>query len=275
MLSKMQKRAALTLQVDFQARRWAGVCCITVLTTFSVVLISGDAPHFLLQYRRGGDEQEREGRRGGRGGGAGSSSGAGGSGGGGAAFHALAAVLGGERRAVVIGGAASVPSQLRGRGGGSRGNLHEALQASVESAAVESAVRASQAAPGGAAQQQQQQQQQQREEESAPAFSEANFPSVSGAGGSAAVGGRWAGAATGGVGGMGLRAEDFPALPGGELWGLVGKAAVDGGVGMLRVHRVPSVCGWRPAGDSINQLQSINYNQSITLKVHGEPAEVS
>lgn len=121
--------------------------------------------------------------------------------------HPLAAVLGGERRAVVIGGAASVPAQLRGRGG-SRGNLQEALHASVETAQMESAVRASQ-----------QQAQQAQQDEQGPVLNEDDFPSVSGAagGGGLAGGGRWAGAATGGVGGAGLSVDDFPALPGGAV----------------------------------------------------------
>jgi hypothetical protein len=126
---------------------------------------------------------------------------------------------------VVIGGAARVPAQLqqhRGRGrdgggggGGSTGNLQEALQASVESAQVEHAVRASQQqAPVQASASGQQQQQQQREQP--PVLSEADFPAVSGGSGSAAGGGggRWAGAA-GSVGGAGgLAADHFPALPG-------------------------------------------------------------
>ncbi|PRW56692.1 LIM domain and RING finger isoform A [Chlorella sorokiniana] len=179
-LSKLEKKAALTLQMNFQYRRDE----------------EGQGAHGRGGRSRGGDA-------------AGSSSAAD------AVPHPLAAVLGGNRRAVVIGGAASVPSQLAQRGrGGSRGNLQEAIHASVESAQVESAMRASQQA-------------QQAQQGAAPAaegdqgtvLSEADFPSVGaaagGSGAAAGTGARWAGAATGGAGGTGgLRAEDFPALPG-------------------------------------------------------------
>lgn len=247
-LSKLEKKAALTLQMNFQVGRCAALCSAvlrcdrqeaTALVhpeTHAHTLnqdggVSGllcsdrlrggkhapaavpallavlpgrraGAPLRFLQYRR--DEQEgRDGGRRGHGGAGPSGSGAGGSGTP-SVPHPLAAVLGGERRAVVIGGAASVPAQLRGRGG-SRGGLQEALHASVESAQVESAVRASQ---------QQAQQAEQAQEDQV--LNEADFPSVGGAAGSGgmAVGGRWAGAAGGGVGGAGLNVEDFPALPG-------------------------------------------------------------
>ena len=59
-----------------------------------------------------------------------------------------------------------------------------------------------------------------------PVLSDADFPSVSAAGGgsgaaAAGAGARWAGAATGGAGAAsgGLRAEDFPALPGRQQQG--------------------------------------------------------
>lgn len=183
-LSKLEKKAALTLQMNFQYRR--------------------------DEEGQGGHGHGRGGR--GRGGDAAASSSAAD-----AVPHPLAAVLGGDRRAVVIGGAASVPSQLAQRGrGGSRGNLQEAIQASVESAHVESAMRASQQAQQGAAPAAQGDQ-----PDRGPVLSDADFPSVSAAGGgsgaaAAGAGARWAGAATGGAGAAsgGLRAEDFPALPG-------------------------------------------------------------
>ncbi|KAL4858640.1 E3 ubiquitin-protein ligase hel2 [Chlorella vulgaris] len=181
-LSKLEKKAALTLHMNFQYRR-----------------------------------DEAEGGRGGGRGGRGSRSGGGrGGGGGGSSFssggipaeapHPLAAVASGERRAVVIGGAASVPIQLQQRNlSGSRGNLQEAVSASMESAQVENAVRASQ-----------QQQQQQQQAPDAPGLSDADFPAVSGgyASGGGAGGGRWAGAAGGAGSAGGLTEDQFPSLPG-------------------------------------------------------------
>lgn len=253
-LSKLEKKAALTLQMNFQVggRYRTAPCTVCTAAALSpgpgvppqpgmlpahpaVCYVPCAATHragrchtnasscpapppplfWFLQYRR----DEAEGERGGRGGGGGGGRSRGGGGGASGsslpaeAPHPLAAVLGGDRRAVVIGGAASVPSQLQGRSqGGSRGNLQEALAASVESAQVESAVRASQAQPGAAAGGQQQGQ--------GPSLSEADFPTVGGGGsGSAAAGGapRWAGAAGGGAGGS-LSADDFPALPGRPLF---------------------------------------------------------
>lgn len=103
--------------------------------------------------------------------------------------------------------------------------LQEAIHASVESAQVETAMRASQQAQQGAAPAAEGGQPDQ-----GPVLSDADFPSVSAAGGggaAAGTGARWAGAATGGTGGAGgLRAEDFPALPGGKQMGGFRRRAV-------------------------------------------------
>ena len=126
-----------------------------------------------------------------------------------AAAHPLAAAVSGGRGAVVIGGAASLPGCFGQRGrAGSRGGLAEpsatarAVEASLDSAAVEQAVRES------TGQQQQQQQQQQ-----APALRDSDFPAALGSAAAPAAIGGWAGAAGAGPAGT-LRPEDFPALPG-------------------------------------------------------------
>ncbi|KAL4444334.1 hypothetical protein ABPG75_012071 [Micractinium tetrahymenae] len=240
-LSKLEKKAALTLQMNFQYRR--------------------------------GEEEGRDGGRRGHGGAGPSGSSAGGGSSAPGVPHPLAAVLGGERRAVVIGGAASVPAQLRGRGG-SRGNLQEALQASVESAQVESAVRASQQ------QQVQQQQQQQEEEGQGAVLNEADFPSVSGAavGSDLSGGGRWAGAATGGVGGAGLNAEDFPALPGTSKSAKrraakkKSMASLLGGGGEVRVLNAAGGAGRPPLPPSADQFPALGHSSSTPHLAGGNAA---
>ena len=133
----------------------------------------------------------------------------------------LAAVAASGQRTVVIGGAASVPSQFGQNRRGSRPNM-AALEAQQHAAAMQDSRRTAQAQGQSSAGATDQQQQQERGQEQATApppdvsslnLRESEFPSMVGPSSGPAIGGRWAGA-SGPSTSSGLRAQDFPALPG-------------------------------------------------------------